>query len=151
MVNALPALAQTSPSLVMEPSCNISFYGTFGSKAADAKVGRAVKVAPEQMLDQDRYAYERSGKIALSIGTSFGVLRQINNIKDDTSVQLVISHPEMINPNGQASTKTIAQSKIANLGDLYRFDLPYAMVAGNWTFDYQYRGKSLCKQVFELR
>lgn len=143
--------AQSNGAIVQEPTCTITFYGVFGSKAADARLGKQVNVSPEYMLDQDRYAAQKSTAIPLAIGTSFGVLRRITNITGDNQVQLVISHPEMTNPNGQVSKRTVVQSAIANLGELYRFDLPYALVAGAWSFDYQYRGKSLCKQEFDLR
>lgn len=145
------ANAQTTPSVVLEPTCNISYFGTFGSLAADAKAGRKLNIPANSMVDNDLYAALRTNKIPMQIGTLFGVIRQIANIKDETNLQLVISHPQMINDKGQSSTKTMVQSKITNMGDMYRFDLPYALVPGNWSFDYFYRGKSLCKQDFEIR
>ena len=147
------ANAQTpSPeSAILAPTCVITYVGTFGSTQIDAKMRRTVKVAPEQMLDQNLYTNQAGNQILMEIGTSFGVLRKISNVLDTQTISLVISHPEMINPTGQASTRTVWTSKISGVGDLYRFDFPYAMVPGKWTFDYQYRGKSLCQQSFDLR
>jgi hypothetical protein len=147
------ALAQTNlqAPATLSPTCVITYAGTFGSTLIDAKLGRTPKVAPEQMLDQNLYLGQAGTQILMEIGSSFGVLRKISNILDTQNINLVITHPEMINPTGQASTRTIWSSKIDGIGDLYRFDFRYAMVPGKWTFDYQYRGKSLCQQSFELR
>lgn len=55
-------------------------------KSCRREVGKQVAVNPEYMLDQDRYAAQKSTTIPLAIGTSFGVLRRITNISTDTQV-----------------------------------------------------------------
>lgn len=156
MLVALPtshAIAQSAPqaSVALSPTCEITYVGTFGSTAIDAKMGRVAQVPSERMLDKNLYIGQPGNQIQMEIGTSFGVLRKITNIQDGQKLSLVITHPEMINPNGQVSTRTVMSSAVSGIGDLYRFDFPYAMVPGKWNFDYQLRGKSLCQQSFDLR
>jgi hypothetical protein len=145
------APAQTAPTnLSVGPICAVQFFGTFRSKKADAKAGITRVVRAENMVNDDHYAELQTTQIPMALGTMFGMVRTLSNIKDAKDVQLVISHPQMIDLKGQASVRTVVNSPVINRGDIYRFDLPYALVPGAWKFDYQLNGKSLCAQDFTI-
>lgn len=147
----LPASAQTLAITRAAPSCAITFAGTFGSQSQDKAAGIAVEVPPDTMVNADLYVKKATTEIDLKIGQLFGVLRVFSGLPSDAKVQLVISHPAMTSPAGGQSTRSVSAIDLNQRGEMYRFDQPYAMVAGSWSMEYRFNGTTLCKQNFALR
>jgi hypothetical protein len=98
-------------------------------------------------------------RIPAKIGVRFGMWYEISNLPiSDGEVELtkIARHPVVTKPDGSISTGfTFIEKLQVKDGRVigwtgYGFDHDYELVAGDWEFEMQFKGKTVCKQKFTV-
>jgi len=97
--------------------------------------------------------------IPAKLGVRFGMEYEISNIPEPDgpiTVTVIKSHPRMTKPDGSFSQsfKSVEPAFLKS-GKIhsktgYGFEHNYELVTGDWTFELQYDGKSICIQKFTV-
>lgn len=101
-----------------------------------------------------RHLIEKRDCIAAERGSRFGIVLH-HTARDETlkvPVKVVLRHPPMTYPDGQVKTSDSWDKLVVSEG-LYtgwRFDQPYEMVPGTWTFLIEQNGKVVAQKKFTV-
>jgi hypothetical protein len=133
-----------------EPSCEITNYGLIGATTEASRVPSEHTATGMYSQIQRGQLLERTAIVPARLGAQFGVLRTLSNIPEGEKAELVISHPQILTPSGQRLTRSVIPASPTSVANAYGLDQPYEVVTGEWTFEYFYHGKSLCRQTFYL-
>ena len=102
----------------------------------------------------------QTNRIPAQIGVRFGMWYEVGNLsgKDVTEVEFlkIAKHPPITKPDGTISRGfTFVEKQMVKSGRVigwtgYGLDHDYELVVGDWEFEMQYQGKTLCKQKFTV-
>jgi hypothetical protein len=123
---------------------------TVGTTPSDTLVGRNRVVDP----DFDVAIAERTTEVGACIGTRFGLLYRSTRPPTATpTIDIAVEHPEQVAPDGRRSRisrwRTALSTRALYTG--WRFDEPYELVAGTWTFILSANGRELARRSFTVR
>lgn len=134
-----------------KPACEITFYGLVAETDAEPSTpGAGSATGNATSFDVANFEPEPTPLVPAVLGTHFGVVRKLAHIPAGENAELVISHPLLTTPDGKRLARTVVPAVVASLSDAYRFDEPYEVVPGDWTFEYFYKGERLCRKVFHV-
>jgi hypothetical protein len=134
-------------------------YGIYGVESEQNQVRNLSTPTGYSRHGGDVRLKYQTNQIPKQLDRLFGFRFRILGLqKNLTQLQLnlVVSHPEMIRPNG---TRANGYGYPVSLGvkdgvlenqSGYRFDQPFEMVAGEWRFEYWLNGKKIIGQTFEV-
>jgi hypothetical protein len=100
-----------------------------------------------------------TNRVPANIGVRFGFWYEIDNVPGpDGEVELtkIVRHPVITKPDGTTSTGfTFIEKQDVKGGRVvaitgYGLDHDYELVAGDWEFEMQYGGVTVCKQKFTV-
>jgi hypothetical protein len=123
---------------------------TVGTTPSDTLLGRNRVVDPAAEI----VIAERTTEIPACIGTRFGLLYRTKGRRAaPATIDVIVEHPEQVAPDGRRSTvsrwRTALSARTLYTG--WRFDEPYELVAGTWTFILSAEGRELARQRFNVR
>lgn len=138
----------SEPAFSATPSCEIVDYGILAqAKVLEAREAPGAATGKELIIDATRI-YERTERIPARLGLRFGVRHVFRNIPADDLLEVIVTHPPMVQPSGEAITVSRVRKDPISTGTSYGFDLPSELLPGQWLFEFKYRGKLLCQQAF---
>lgn len=101
--------------------------------------------------------YRTTTKVPARMNVCFGITYQVDAFPSNTYLQMdhIIIHPPMRNPetgvvSGIERYRSGAILAGAALGCTFRFDHPWEIVPGTWTFQISYQGKVYAEKSFEV-
>jgi Domain of unknown function (DUF3859) len=144
------AFFSSAPVHGAEASCLITDFGLIGANTEALRVPNVTTATGRYSVIQRGEMLERTAVIPARLGTYFGVARTLSNFPEGENAELVIVHPQIVTPAGLALTRAVVPASPSSVANGYRLDESYEVVLGTWTFEFFYRGKSLCRQTFQL-
>jgi Domain of unknown function (DUF3859) len=139
----LPALA-----LAQTPRCSILNFGifrdvqTYGSREAGATPGGI------EFLARQRASVLQTDRVPGRIGVLFGVVHRFEDIPAGGLIAAVIRHPPLPAKDGGTMTESLLRKEPDAWATGFRFDRAEEIVAGEWTFEFQYESHVLCRKTF---
>jgi hypothetical protein len=133
-----------------EASCEITDYGLIVETTEPTRALAPQTVTGVYSVIKSGDLSQRTTVVPATLGVHFGVVRTLSNIPEGEKADLVISHPKIVTPTGQSLTRSVIPASPTSRANGYRLDEPFEVVVGEWTFEFFYRGKSLCRQSFQL-
>jgi Domain of unknown function (DUF3859) len=147
-VLATPSHAQPQE---LQPSCEILDFGLIERYGNESSVrGGDTATGTYTRVQRADFPEDSTSLIPATLGIDFGVARSFKNIPKSGIVELVISHPAIVTPDGRRLTKSVIPTSPTAFGNSYRFDQPYEVVPGEWTFEFFYEGVRLCGKAFHV-
>jgi Domain of unknown function (DUF3859) len=98
-----------------------------------------------------------TNRIPAKIGVNFGLWCEIANVpvaNHEVELTVVVTHPAITRPDGTIwKGFTTVEKASARNGQvvswtLYRLEYAYELVTGEWEFEIQFKGETVCKQTF---
>jgi len=154
--------AQAAPDVVKDPSGRVFEHGIYNAqrkgRVRDEITANTGKVINKPVLE----LAEQTDRIPLVKETYFAYRYRIMNLpkeeakKPAVELRKVVSHPEMILPDGSTTTgsdRTFKGRQSAGqvIGfDGYAFNEDYELVEGEWTFQIWFQDKLMVEQTFTM-
>jgi hypothetical protein len=100
-----------------------------------------------------------TNRIPAKIGVRFGMWYEITNVPapdGEIEVTKIAKHPAITKPDGTTSKGfTFVEKQWVKDGRIvgwtgYGFDHNYELATGDWEFEMQFKGKTVCKQKFTV-
>jgi hypothetical protein len=91
------------------------------------------------------------------MGVRFGIIYEINNVPSPDGLIIltkITRYPPIPKPNGTISIgyKSFEEHRVKSgkaAGSTgFEFDHDYELAAGDWEFEIQFRGQTICRQMF---
>jgi len=100
-----------------------------------------------------------TNRIPAKIGIQFGMWYEIANVpvaNGEVEVTAVVKHPTITKPDGESSigftvveNVSVKDQRIVSWSG-YGFEYDYELAAGEWEFEIQFKGTTICKQKFTV-
>lgn len=132
------------------PECKITGYGVFSDPVEETIVESTETATGRFRMDYGTKLVRTTDVVAAILGTSFGVTRVFSGIPDGKMVKLIVHHPPIVSPTGEARTQSIIDVIDETFANAYGFDTPGELVLGEWAFEYKLDERILCKKYFQV-
>ena len=143
-------LVISGSTLAAEPGCEITSFGIFGNNELfGVRPAPGAASGHERLLETDGVT-TKTTTIVAKLGVRFGVTHKFTNIPAGEAVEEVIRHPPLPNRSGGTSSESRLTKNPSSFGSDFGFDYPHELAPGEWTFEFYFRGRLLCKQSFQV-
>lgn len=133
-----------------EPTCRITDYGIL-------EEGELVAVTDEGGTASGKVRYfkptniqERTDRVPARLGLRFGVKHEFLDIPPNSVLQAAVIHPGMKSFTGEMRTVSKGPKNPRDVGTNYGFDREAELLAGQWVFQFHYKGQVLCEKAFTV-
>ena len=100
-----------------------------------------------------------TNRVPAKMGVRFGIIYEINNVPNPDGLIIltkITRYPPIIKPNGTISggytsfeEHRVKSGKVVGSTG-FEFDHDYELATGDWEFEIQFRGQTICKQMFTV-
>ena len=138
-----PALA-----LAQVPRCTVLNAGIFRDVATYGSREAAVTPGGVEFLAYPGATIEQADRIPARLGVMFGVVHRFEGIPAGGLIAAVIRHPPLPAKEGGTMRESLLRKEPDSSATSFRFDRAEEVVAGEWTFEFQYESHVLCRKTF---
>lgn len=152
ILKTLPLLLVMFPALALAqvPRCSVLSSGIFRDVATYGSREAAVTPGGVEFLAHPGASIEQVDRIPARLGVMFGVVHRFEGIPAGGLIAAVIRHPPLPAKEGGTMKESLLRKEPNSSATAFRFDRAEEIVAGEWTFEFQYESHVLCRKTFTV-